>query len=108
MIGLDARDADASEWLALARAWRGVQLRELRGQLDRVLSGSAPGAAAVLVSAGCGAFLARELAPAGARCLDYGRDVARIASSAAPGVAGWASVCAPSVAVAALLDREPR
>jgi len=41
----------------------------------------------------------------------YGRDVARIAADALPSVeaaARWAQVCAPAVAVAALLDSEQR
>ena len=43
------------------------------------------------------------------RCglLDYGRDIARIVPGAAE-VSAWATVCAPSVAVAALLARETR
>lgn len=108
MIGLDARDADAGEWLAFARAWRAQQLGELRAQLDRVLAARPRDAALRLVGAGCGAFLVRELLPAGARALDFGRDVARIAADAPAGTAGWASVCAPSVAVAALLHEDER
>jgi len=44
-------------------------------------------------------------------CRRYGSEVARIAADAAPSVetaARWAQVCAPSVAVAALFDREHR
>jgi probable H4MPT-linked C1 transfer pathway protein len=108
MIGLDARDAAADEWLGFARAWRAQQLGELRGQLDRVLAAQPREAALLLVGAGCGAFLVPELLPAGAQALDYGRDVARIATDAPAGTAGWASVCAPSVAVAALYDEETR
>jgi hypothetical protein len=63
---------------------------------------------ALLVGAGCGAFLLPELAPPGWRCLSYGRDVARFATQAAPGTREWAEVCAPSVAVAALFDRDHR
>ena len=106
MIGLDARDADASEWLAFARGWRELQLRELRGQLDRVLDAQPREASRLLVAAGCGAFLVGELLPPHARCFDYGRDVARIAPRASADTASWASVCAPSVAVAALFHRE--
>lgn len=108
MIGLDARDADAGEWLALARGWRELQLRELRGQLDRVLAAQPRDASRLLVAAGCGAFLVGELLPAHARCFDYGRDVAHIAPRAPADTAGWAAVCAPSVAVAALFHREHR
>jgi probable H4MPT-linked C1 transfer pathway protein len=107
-IGLDARDASVEQWLAFAREWRAQQLGELRDQLDRVSAASGLRAPALLVSAGCGSFLLPELAPPGWRCLCYGRDVARIAAQAAPGTSEWAEVCAPSVAVAALFDRDLR
>ena len=43
--------------------------------------------------------------------MSYGSAVARVAPDAAPSAevaARWAQVCAPSVAVAALFDREQR
>jgi probable H4MPT-linked C1 transfer pathway protein len=112
MVGLDARDASAEEWLELARAWRSAQLDALATQLRRVLAAHALSHEAVIVSAGCGAFLAPELAAAAAagsaprRLAAYGSDVAKVARHAAAGIAGWAQVCAPSVAVAALFERE--
>jgi uncharacterized hydantoinase/oxoprolinase family protein len=106
LIGLDARDGHVAEWLELAHAWRARQLAELRGQLGRVLAEHGLARGAVLVSAGCGAFLAGELAPVGTTCLPYARDVARVAANARPGTAAWVQVCAPSVAVAALYARE--
>jgi (4-(4-[2-(gamma-L-glutamylamino)ethyl]phenoxymethyl)furan-2-yl)methanamine synthase len=105
MIGLDAGDGSDDEWLAFARARRAEQLSELRGQLDRVLASAPPEAGRLLVAAGCGAFLARELGTSATTVLDYGRDVAGITAA---GTAAWASVCAPSVAVAALLDGDTR
>lgn len=108
MIGLDARDANENEWLAFARAWRAQQIAELRSQIDRVLAAHSRDAALLLVGAGCGAFLVPELLNAGARALDYGRDVARVAPHAPAGTAAWASVCAPSVAVAALFEQDVR
>ncbi|MEP7295111.1 MAG: hydantoinase/oxoprolinase family protein [Burkholderiales bacterium] len=114
MIGLDARDAPTDDWLAFARAWRVRQVDELGSQLRRVIDAHGLSDAAVAVSAGCGDFLAADVvARAGARlaCRRYGSDVARIAADAAPSVeavARWAQVCAPSVAVAALFDREQR
>ena len=105
MVGLDAHDGSAADWLAMAQAWRSEQMAELAGQLDRVLAAHAVPANAPLVSAGCGDFLVPPLAAATGRpCLAYGRDVARIALDASPNVAAWAQVCAPSVAAAALLD----
>jgi probable H4MPT-linked C1 transfer pathway protein len=125
MIGLDARDGTDDEWLAFARNWRAAQVAELGGQLRRVIDGHGLADTAIVVSAGCGDFLLPDLvAQAGAgrpfdsvRTLAYGRDVARVAAPAATraavdvdtaAVAAWAQVCAPSVAVAALLDREQR
>lgn len=108
MIGLDAHDGSADEWLAFARDWRAQQLAELRGQLERVSAAYGLRAPARLVGAGCGSFLLSELAPRGWRCSSYGRDIARIAAQAAPGTPEWAEVCAPSVAVAALFDRDQR
>jgi probable H4MPT-linked C1 transfer pathway protein len=110
MIGLDARDASADDWLAFARTWRHRQLDELAGQLRRVAAAHGLSGAAVAVSAGCGDFLVADiLARAGApqRGLRYGRDIARIAEGAQPSsdaAARWAQVCAPAVAVATLLD----
>jgi (4-(4-[2-(gamma-L-glutamylamino)ethyl]phenoxymethyl)furan-2-yl)methanamine synthase len=108
MIGLDERDATADEWLAFAHAWRGHQIAELRLQADRVRQLHGLAGDALMVSAGCGDFLVRELGDAGTACLAYARDVARVSSSAPNGTAAWAQVCAPSVAVAALFELERR
>ena len=114
MIGLDARDAPADDWLAFARAWRDRQVDEIGAQLQRVMAAHGLSHGTTAVSAGCGDFLVADVvARAGARltCRRYGSEVARIAAYAAPSVetaARWAQVCAPSVAVAALLDQEQR
>lgn len=109
MIGLDARDGTPADWLSLAHGWRAAQVAELGGQLRRVVEAHALGDGAVAVAAGCGAFLVPDvLAAAGGalhRVLPYGSGVARLAE---PGLAAWGQVCAPCVAVAALLDREDR
>jgi (4-(4-[2-(gamma-L-glutamylamino)ethyl]phenoxymethyl)furan-2-yl)methanamine synthase len=116
MIGMDAREAQPDDWLAFAKAWRAAQVAELGGQLHRVMALHALSPNAVVVSAGCGDFLvadvlahARPGASAGAQTCSYGTDLARIAPDAAGGttaMAAWAQVCAPSVAVAMLLDME--
>jgi len=108
MIGLDEHDGSAEQWLAFARAWRAQQLIELRGQLERVAADHELAADTTVVSAGCGAFLVDELAPACWRRAAYGRDVARIAPGAPATVAGWVQVGAPAVAVAALYEQEQR
>ena len=106
MIGLDERDGSAAQWLAFAHAWRGEQLAELRGQLQRVITAHDLGADAALVSAGSGAFLVPELLPAGWRLASYANDVARIAANADDRVARWVQVGAPAVAVASLFAQE--
>ena len=114
MVGLDARDGSHADWLALAQAWRAEQVAELRSQLARVIDQHGLGPQALLITAGCGDFLASQLlaaaatGPAGAssRCRPYAQAVARFTADALPGSAAWAQVCAPSVAVAALLLRD--
>lgn len=118
MIGLDARDASVDEWQALAHAWRHTQIDEIAASLGRVLATEPPTApATTIVTAGCGAFLVADLAArvpawAGSAIRSYGTDVACITTTgdrtADAETAAWAQVCAPCVAVASLLAREPR
>ncbi|GAA0750130.1 H4MPT-linked C1 transfer pathway protein [Ideonella azotifigens] len=110
MIGLDAREASSDDWLAFARTWRARQVDELASQLRRVVAAHGLSDTAVALSAGCGDFLIADVVSQAGPTrehLRYGFDVARIAADALPGtyaVARWAQVCAPAVAVAALLD----
>ncbi|HKT93269.1 MAG TPA: hydantoinase/oxoprolinase family protein [Paraburkholderia sp.] len=99
MIGHDAADASDTEWIALACQWRDLQLAYLAANLTRVLGKVVPARGAVLVAAGCGAFLAEALARS------CGYETVRFATlvEAHGGAAGWAQVCAPSAAVALLL-----
>lgn len=121
MIGHDQREGTATDWLDLARSWRAAQVAELGGQLRRVMTAHDLGQEVVLVSAGCGDFLVREVlahaiagtsrSMASYRLAAYGRDVARVAASARPdcgAIQAWAQVCAPSVATAALFDMDSR
>ena len=108
MIGLDAHDGTPQEWRAFARTWRESQLRGLRASLQHVLQAHALDSDAILVGAGCGAFLVPELAPPGMRCTSYGDVLIRVAAQAPRGTADWLRVCAPSVAVAALFEARPR
>jgi (4-(4-[2-(gamma-L-glutamylamino)ethyl]phenoxymethyl)furan-2-yl)methanamine synthase len=128
MVGLDARDGTAADWLAFAQAWRAAQVAELRGQLRRVVAAHALGPQAWVVAAGCGAFLVADLcsvllegdqhesssnlahdmkdqahlnaAPTAPRSVSC---ASLLAPNAAPHVAAWAVVAAPAVAVARLL-----
>ncbi len=109
MIGMDARDASDDAWLGFAREWRAAQLDELASQARRVIERHRLSSSrAILVSAGCGDFVAAEVAAAAGLGTPraYGRDIA--ARGAAPEIADWAQVCAPSAAVALLRDRELR
>lgn len=94
MVGCDAVNARAEDWLALAWHWRHAQVA-LMAQALRGVWGRA-GAPARVVTAGCGAFLVPELLRQ-----TFGTAAANIAVQPYAD-AGLASVCAPSVAVAAL------
>lgn len=110
MIGLDARDASTQDWLAFAFAWRTCQLQEIGSQLQRVLALHGLGRDTRIVSAGCGDFLVPDLATLAGldHGVAYGTQIARRAAGAAPDLAAWTQVCAPCIAVAALLQMELR
>jgi probable H4MPT-linked C1 transfer pathway protein len=106
LIGLDARDGSDADWLQFAHAWRTAQVTLIAEQLRRVRELHRLPADAVAVSAGCGDFLADEAWHAAGGHGDsrrFGDGIARAVDVAA---ARAAQVCAPSVAVAALLHRE--
>ncbi|MFL9891090.1 hydantoinase/oxoprolinase family protein [Paraburkholderia sp. RL17-381-BIF-C] len=98
MIGRDAHEADPAEWRRFALRWRELQMREIGVNLARVTAAHPELAAAPLVGAGCGRFLAAALAREEARgYIDFGALAAVPASRL-----DWAATCAPSVAVALL------
>ena len=100
MIGRDARDRAAPAWDALARAWRALQVADIESQVARVAAAAGLGDAAPVVGAGCGAFLAADIARRAGRPFRRFADVVAESADAAPG--GWVDVCAPAVAVAVL------
>lgn len=102
MIGCDASDADAADWLALAICWRQAQLRQIQRQLVRVAAAARVRADAPVVGAGCGMFLAAHLAPATGRPFLRYADVALPPAAADTALARWADVCAPAVSLALL------
>lgn len=109
MVGCELADAADADWEALAREWRNAQVGLVVASLQRVLADAEPQADPVVVSAGCGDFLVPDVCAAlqgpRPRVLRYGHDVARVAPGPQAGqIKAWAQVCAPSVAVAALLD----
>ena len=100
MIGLDARDASDDDWLAFARGWRESQLDVLLGDARRVLFEHRIDSSAPVIAAGCGAFLAAEMARRlGRACLHFAGDVVPFSDEAQR---RWLGVCAPAVAVALL------
>ena len=102
MIGRDAHEASPDEWRRFALRWRELQLREIGLNLARVTAAHPKLAAAPLVGAGCGRFLAAELT-----CMDAGEaardyiDFGTLAGVPANRL-DWAATCAPSVAMALL------
>lgn len=102
MIGRDAGDAAPAQWFVFAHAFRSRQLAEIGTQLERVAALAGLGPRCGLVGAGCGEFLAAELAARTGR--PYQR-LAELLGEVAGGDrtrARWAEVCAPAVAVALL------
>lgn len=98
MVGADADDACAEEWLRLARWFAEAQLRSLDGAARQVLSAGKLSDSALIVGAGTGMPLVRRLAPRLGmpfRPFDSLIDVSEEART-------WASRCAPCVAVALL------
>ncbi|HEX7888130.1 MAG TPA: hydantoinase/oxoprolinase family protein [Ramlibacter sp.] len=102
MLGCDEGDADERDWRALAAWWKDVQLGEIQRQLARVCADAGLGAGAPIVGAGCGAFLAAQLAQRAGRPFLRYADLALPASAARAALASWADVCAPAVSVALL------
>jgi (4-(4-[2-(gamma-L-glutamylamino)ethyl]phenoxymethyl)furan-2-yl)methanamine synthase len=105
MIGMDARDADMPAWVALAGRWRDALLAEVAGNLARVAVQAGLPRTAPIVGAGCGQFLARQLAARSGRPFVAFHSVAGLPTAAGDALHRWADACAPSVAVALLLDR---
>jgi probable H4MPT-linked C1 transfer pathway protein len=103
LLGHDAGDASEAQWLDLARTLRAAQMRLIEESVQRVLVASGLATDAPVVAAGCGDFLAREIAARmGRRCVMFDRLL-----GAGGAAARWARVCAPSAAVALLLEGQP-
>jgi len=131
MIGRDAREASEADWRAFAEHWRRVMTAEIARNVSRVearlatahisppIAGRGQRVAsttqrreagradvgtetAPIIGAGCGLFLARALAQG------LGRPFQPFDSliDATPACRKWVATCAPSVAVAVLLERE--
>lgn len=100
MIGRNLGDVPMQDWQAMARDLRASQMRALVDATMRVTANtSLPNDAPVIV-AGAGAFLARAVAEAIGRKYVEFEGVLGGAAGSVPG----ASLCAPAVAVALLLE----
>ena len=93
MVGADAGDLDTADIDGIAEHVHRVQVRQIAGSVRRILGRLEPGAPAVAVVTGQGAFLARSAA---ARCGLALRDLAAELGDAA-------AAAMPAVAVAYLL-----
>ncbi|MCB1888929.1 MAG: H4MPT-linked C1 transfer pathway protein [Rhodocyclaceae bacterium] len=98
MVGHDGRDADLLAWRELATAWASRMIECIAANAGRVLAAAALPIDAPIIGAGCGSFLARELAHRlGRPFIPFHRQVL-----APPGLEAWVSTCAPSAAIASL------
>ena len=98
MIGHDGRDAAYAEWRVLAASWRQRMLQRILDNLLRVERAHRLPDQAPIVGAGCGGFLAAELADRlGRPHLPFHRLLAT-----PPALSAWVDTCAPSAAVASL------
>jgi probable H4MPT-linked C1 transfer pathway protein len=98
MLGMDASDADLSDWVALANDFAGRQLALLEEAASEVLAEAEVPSGAPIVGAGCGRFLASRLAETLGRPYSDFSDVINVD----PRAREMAARCAPAVAVAIL------
>jgi probable H4MPT-linked C1 transfer pathway protein len=104
MVGRDAEQGTLAEWTALARWFREAQVITIARGSEQVVARAALPADAPIVAAGCGSFLAAELAM---RCRrSYIDFVDLVESNAAD--RSMLSVCAPAVATGMLAFSEAR
>ncbi len=100
MIGRNLDDAPMTAWIAMAQDLRRSQIETLAGAARTVIATAGLPPGAPVVAAGAGAFLAEAVAAS------IGRPALAIAGAVigAGPLARQASVCAPAVAVALLLQ----
>lgn len=103
MLGRDRSDAELGEWVALARYFADAELAAIERAARAVAEREALPAAAPVIGAGVGRFLARQLATRLRRpYIDFADLV-----ETAPELRDMAAVCAPAVALT-LLAKECR
>jgi probable H4MPT-linked C1 transfer pathway protein len=100
-IGRDAHDASDDEWRHFAQSWRDAQIQALAANLARVVAMHPALAAAPLVGAGCGRFLAAALVKSETRgFIEFASLIGN--EPADKDTREWIATCAPSVAVGLL------
>jgi probable H4MPT-linked C1 transfer pathway protein len=99
MLGHDTADASFDAWVRLAQSFKEIQLGRLRNAVMRLWSRTPGARSCPIIGAGCGSFLAAELA----RQLNCQYlDVDSLIQAHSPDVAHWARVCLPACAMAQL------
>ncbi|MGB6906160.1 MAG: hydantoinase/oxoprolinase family protein [Methyloceanibacter sp.] len=100
MLGRDASDADPNDWIALACYFASCQLSQIEAAARALVAREQLVQTAPVIGAGCGRFVAKQLAARlGHPYLDFGEIV-----DAAPEARELAARCAPAVAVALLAE----
>jgi (4-(4-[2-(gamma-L-glutamylamino)ethyl]phenoxymethyl)furan-2-yl)methanamine synthase len=103
MLGRDAAEADFIAWRALAHYLARRQLAQIETAARTLLAREGLGPDAALIGAGCGRFLARQLAARlGHPYRDFAEPIDCVAAARE-----MAAACAPAVAVALLAERWP-
>jgi probable H4MPT-linked C1 transfer pathway protein len=102
MLGRDASEAGLLAWIDVARHFAECQLADIEVAALALLARGGIAGHAPVIGAGCGRFLARQLAERIGR--PY-RDFADLVDCA-PELRETAAVCAPAVALALLAERE--
>jgi hypothetical protein len=98
MLGRDASDAEISEWTALARFFADCELAAMEKAARAIAEREGLVPDAPLIGAGCGRFVANQLASRlGRHYIDFADLI-----EAAPEAREMAARCAPAVAVALL------
>jgi uncharacterized hydantoinase/oxoprolinase family protein len=98
MLGRELGEAPLSEWVEIARHFAACQLGSLEDAARALIAREGLGTDAAVIGAGCGRFMAEQLAK---RLGHLYRDFADLIDCA-PETREMAAVCAPAVAVALL------
>jgi (4-(4-[2-(gamma-L-glutamylamino)ethyl]phenoxymethyl)furan-2-yl)methanamine synthase len=103
MLGRDVFEGSVADWIAVAGHFAACQSAELEDSARTLIERERLAAAAPVVGAGCGRFLARHVAERlGRPYVDFADLI-----EAAPEAREMAARCAPAAAVAVLASQEP-